>query len=175
MRAAIIALMLMIGSPVGAEISGSMSCKVKSNRVTALEEGKPKFYSGNEGEFSKGDTLILEYRLDWYKNLYVGLHEENSIKSTQPKIVENRYAEFEQLKKVDGRISLKEGENDRLILSEDFISLATPINTMVFVRYYKSDFHGYYLSDLPAFLTVQLATFDCRPIDDKISEIISSF
>ena len=51
MRAAIIALMLMISSPVGAEISGSMTCKVKSNRVTTLEEGKTNFYSGIEGEF----------------------------------------------------------------------------------------------------------------------------
>jgi hypothetical protein len=174
MRAAIIALM-MIGSQAGAEISGSMSCKVKSNRVTALEEGKPKFYSGIEDEFQKGDSLILEYRLDSYKNLYVGLHEINSIKNTQPKIVENRYAEFEQLEKVDGMISLKEGENDILILSEEIIKLATPIKTMVFWRYYKSDFHGYYLSDPPGFFSVQLATFDCRPIDDKISEIISSF
>ena len=40
MRAALIALMLMFGSQAGAEISGSMSCKVKSNSVTALEEGK---------------------------------------------------------------------------------------------------------------------------------------
>ena len=174
MRALLVALMLMIGSQAGAEISGSMSCKVKSNSVTALEEGKTIFYSSIEGEFKKGDTLIFTYMLSPGLALSMSLTKEISadIKSG---IVINDIFFTDELIKDDGRITLKKLGWRKVYISEENIMIDNNSGILRLNRYYKGDFQGYFLNNDSSFLTVQLATFDCRPIDDKISEIISSF
>jgi len=46
---AISALLFLIGSSQGGEIEGEMICKVQSNYVVKINEGKSEFYSGVEG------------------------------------------------------------------------------------------------------------------------------
>ena len=175
MRAILTALCLTIASQAGAEISGSMSCKVKSNRVTALEEGKTIFYSGAEDGFVKGDTLTLKYKFIPGAQLFFTLKDGK----TNP---DNPYANilyesslFATFAKEEGRIHMRGKETRNLSFSEDFITISNVFQTLKLRRYYKGDFHGYYLYQNISDLWVQLATFDCRPIDDKLSEIISSF
>ena len=43
------ALLFFVGSSQSREIEGEMICKVQSNYVVEINEGKPKFYSGVEG------------------------------------------------------------------------------------------------------------------------------
>ena len=47
---------------------GSMSCKVKSNSITILEDGIPKSYSSYTGRFKVGDLMTLTYGDIYYQD-----------------------------------------------------------------------------------------------------------
>ena len=90
-------------------------------------------------------------------------------------IVMNEIVFTDELIKDDGQITLKKLGWRKVYISEENIMIGNNNGILRLNRYYKGDFHGYFLNDDSMNLSVQLATFDCRPIDDKISEIISSF
>ena len=63
----ILALFVLTGYSQGKEIEGEMICKVKSIYIVEIIEGKPEFYSGIKGSFSKGDSLIFKFFTDKFR------------------------------------------------------------------------------------------------------------
>ena len=53
--------LILLSSNAFADFTGSMDCKVKSNSMIYISEGKPLEYSVRENEFRVGDKLKITY------------------------------------------------------------------------------------------------------------------
>ena len=63
-----------------------------------------------------------------------------------------------------------------IFLSEDLINCDGFLQTLRFSRYYKSDYQGILIREpLRDDLTAQIATFDCRTIENNIQKVIDFF
>lgn len=65
----------LLGATAVSAAEGSMSCKVKSNSVTSVKEGKPEFYTGYKEQFEVGETLTLTYSSQGSSGVYIGLED----------------------------------------------------------------------------------------------------
>jgi len=162
-----------------AEVSGSLSCKVKSNKVIVVSEGITTEYKGYTNTFEVGDEFIFKYSaqsmssgndqlacrlmdnqrnsIQQWENLYFGEHGHDYLYSHPDKI---------------------EAGNDvtKIIISEDQFLCVSNHRHTILGRYYQSDYHG--MSITKPFinhLETQITTFDCRTIENNIQKVIDFF
>lgn len=180
MRTFLITLMMTLASHAGAdEIYGSMSCKVKSNDIIEIAEGKPTKYLGVENEFEVGDTLTLIYDhfLDVFGlKLYDGLREKDVYSLALGFNEFGINAENNIWVTEYGLGIMKMDRSARLFVSSDSISsknlrLGEKLNEQIInlSRYYKNDWQGM-LVRKSSFMT-QIVTLDCRTTKDQIEKI----
>ena len=85
MRIIAVFILLFPGSQALAEVSGSISCVVKSNTVVSISEDVTKKYTGFKDRFEVWDKLIFEYsgvRLPFDRpqtSLFCGLKDKITI------------------------------------------------------------------------------------------------
>ena len=162
-----------------AEVSGSLSCKVKSNKVFVISEGITTEYNGYTDSFEVGDELIFKYSAQssssgdgWLtcslldnqrgsirqrEDLFFHEHNHNYLYSHPDKIEAGNYV-------------------TKIIISEDHFLCAGITGDVILNRYYKSDYEGMAVSK-PSMnnLAAQVATFDCRTIENNTQKVIDFF
>jgi hypothetical protein len=163
------ALLFLISSAQSREIEGEMICKVKSNYVVEINEGKPEFYSGVEGSFKKGDDLIFKFYTDnipGFAQIKL-LYKDKTLGSIQI----SNYGELEPTD--DGFKYGSQYHNVRFY--SDHISLKGSFNEFRIQRYYKGDWSGiiggkYWPAE--GGLGEKVATLDCRQSSDRVDDFI---
>lgn len=154
------------GSGYASAAEGSMSCVVKSNAVTAVREGKPYAYTGFVGKTDAGDTLTLTYSRIGNESVSVDLTD---MKRNQT-FVFGYYRDLQFVKSGGLRVG---DLNSGAYLTPDFIHTWDATGDFVLTRYYKNDWQGYFVQNIPVELTVQVVTLDCRTTIDGLAEILS--
>ena len=176
MRTLLIAFLMTLATQAGAdEIIGRMSCKVKSNEVIEIEEGKPTKYSNVENEFKVGDTLTLIY--DHYLDvfglkLYDGLREKDVYSlalgfnefgiNASAEIRATDYGAGIQNNELGARI---EFSNESI--SSEYFNSNSEYLTLNLSRYYKDDWQGMLFRK--AKFWTQVVTLDCRTLINQIA------
>ena len=180
MRTFLIALMMTLASQAGAdEIDGRMSCKVKTNDIIEIAEGKPTKYLGVENEFEVGDTLTLIYDhfLDVFGlKLYDGLREKDVYSLALGFNEFGINAENNIWVKEYGLGIMTMDRSAKLFVSSNSISgknlrLGEKLHEQIInlSRCYKNDWQGM-LVRKSSFMT-QIVTLDCRTTKDQIEKI----
>ena len=167
----IVLILIPLVSSAEEAIEGSLNCEVTYQNFVSVEDGKPKSYSGVEGEFEKGDTLKVSYRYSLGGLLFI-LEDQNRDKFI---IYESK-----------DRRELIEPSSDNLAVYKDTIGLSTisfgtdyirhfdSIGELAMKRYYKGDWEGIYVKTMPSIHSAQISTFDCRHTKDRVSDIVSA-
>ncbi len=184
MRIIVTLIFLFSGLQAHANVSGSISCVVKSNTVISISEGVTKKYTGFEDRFEVGDKLIFEYsayrlRLDRpTKFLYCSLEDKirndeamGAMHSTgfDPKYDAKIYSNGLE-------VTSKNSVGENIGFGEDLIICEGVGGDLLLRRYYKSDYEGIFTSSpAPIDLTAQVVTFDCRTIENNIQKVIDLF
>ena len=163
------------------KVSGGMKCKVKSNHIAEINDGKPKTYSHHKEEFKVGDTLLLEYEAAHIKgslirdvSLWIGRKKPDStyysVKPMESGIGWN-------IIKAGKGVIIKD-EYNSIYVTPDMISLeGLEFGVVDMRRYYKNDWHGIVLdkitsADAPS-LQAQIYSLDCRHTQDNLDGFIS--
>jgi hypothetical protein len=172
----IISTLLFAGYSHGKEIKGEMICKVKSNYVVAINEGKPEIYSGIEGSFAKGDSLIFKFNTDDFLTgwVHIKLYYKDKVLGSM-NVTNSKYSYDE--KKIELTDSgFKYGSQYRNVrFYSDHIYLESRSNEFRIQRYYKSDWSGIISGKyFPAEggLGEKIATLDCRQSSDRVDDFI---
>jgi hypothetical protein len=181
MRTILIATALLIAfATQGAaefRFEGSMNCKVKSNSIIEIIDGKPKQYSHYKDQFVVGDELLLEYesyrKIHEPKYLTVFFDISDPVRDKllmQFGIVQ----EYQLIGAYKDRIygsSFVDGAY--MNFGKDSIRITQPTGNLNMKRYYKSDWQVLITQNGPLdHLAAQVFTLDCRTRVNKIDEII---
>lgn len=80
---ALVAMILMatsaLAQPTGFSVEVAYACKLTSNKLLVLENGKPKWYNGVEGELAVNDITFLNMDHDpWARTLRVSMKSKAS-------------------------------------------------------------------------------------------------
>jgi CRISPR/Cas system-associated endoribonuclease Cas2 len=164
-------ILLPLISSADEAIEGSMDCEVTYQNFVSVEDGKPKSYSGIEGEFEKGDTLKMSYRHSLGGLLFI-LEDQNRDKFIIYEFKDRR----ELVKNSSDNLAVYK---DRIGLSTisfgtDYIRHIDPKGELAMKRYYKGDWEGIYVKTMPYVQSAQISTFDCRHTKDRVSDIVSA-
>jgi len=163
-------------------ISGSMKCKLKSNQITVLNEGKPHIFSHFTNGLRVGDYLSIEYRV----SQIAGSFEESKVsiwigrddphftlfytQASQPEPDWNSYSIGKGVLVKDGYGSIYVTPNMARFESLDF-------GVVDIRRYYKSDWHGIGFDKITAEnapdLQARIFSLDCRHTQDAWDLFIS--
>ena len=180
-----ISLMLSFDKPLAdtsETANGSMSCKVKSNKVIRVTEGKSSVFSGFKDEVKVGDALKFEYaattfgKKGWQYSceLKDGVRDQLYVSVHHLQLVDNISLSDEIRVETDRLVVL--GENYQQMISQDSIYCEGIDGNLRLKRYYKSDYEGMYIKDpSPDDYTTQVIALDCRTIKDDIQELINLF
>jgi len=175
MKLIIIGLLFLICPAQSKEIKGEMICKVKSNYVVAINEGKPEIYSGIEDSFAKGDSLIFKFNTDYLPgSAYIKLYYKD-------KLLESEYVTNSKYSYDERKIELTDdgfkygSQYHNVRFYSDHISLKGNFNEFRIQRYYKGDWSGIIRGKYwPAEggLGEKVATLDCRQSSDRVDDFI---
>ncbi|MDB2424094.1 hypothetical protein N9X05_19445 [Paracoccaceae bacterium] len=182
---------------------GSMSCKVKSNSITMLEDGIPKSYSSYTGRFKVGDLMTLTYGDIYYQDFeYLKSHGYGSVQYPDDQMVNIFFEilltnEEQRSEGIDELFMLTSGKKIVTLRKEGFYISDHEFSISVFFgkdrinfmnhyqkisinRYYKNDWEVMVVKTAPYYrhiaenpLITQTYTLDCRHKVDKIDEIIN--
>ncbi len=113
-----------------------MRCAVKSNQITAIKDGAPQFYGGKEGQFGKGDDLILEYStVRGVAVLYINLRDQARDKGI--------VFATKSMRKIYGSDLFSDTQETNFIaFGEDDIHIRNSLGELHLARYYKSGWQG---------------------------------
>ena len=156
---------------------GSMSCKVKSNSITEIIDGKPKQYSHYTDQFVVGDALLIEY--ESYRKIdepkYITVLFEISDPVRKNLLVQFGILQRNSLIGADGDSIYGSSFADETYMSlgKDRIRITQSTGSLNMRRYYKSDWEVLITHTVPYdHLAAQVFTLDCRTRVNKIDEII---
>ena len=123
------------------DIEGEMICKVKSNYVVEINEGKPEFYSGVEGSFKKGDNLVFKFYTDNVPGFAnIKLYYKDKLLGTRS-VTNSKYSD-EKIELTDD--GFKFGSRYRYVnfYSDSIFMKLTGRGEFRIQRYYKGDWNG---------------------------------
>jgi len=173
------ALFVLTGYSQGKEIKGEMICKVKSNYVVEINEGKPKFYSGVEDSFSKGDDLIFKFFTDEFGIAYIKLLYKDKVMGSNSISSKEKYF-GDKVELTDNGFRYGAIGTRRYInhFSGDYIDFNLyPLSggrELRLTRYYKGDWNGVISGRIFSKngLGEKVATLDCRQSSDKVDDFV---
>lgn len=180
----LVALLITAVTPVLADVEGRMNCQVKSNRVTTVEEGKPKEFTGYEGKFVVGDSLTIIYE-NLFSNFSVIIEDRLRDDRVMTASVgsndidrsfhEPKYSEGILLRSkgifADPRFVMSNPEFEMSVFANsDIISASNNLASIELERYYKNDWQGVYFQKIN--LALQITTLDCRHTRDRLDTFI---
>ncbi len=167
------ALLVFSSSSQSGEIEGEMICKVKSNYVVEISEGKTETYSGIEDSFSEGDSLVFKFfSNDALRGAEIKLlYKDSNLVSNY--ISSSKYSQRKIELKDNG---FSYGSSFRSVsIYSDYILLRSGVSEFRIERYYKSDWSGIFsnwFSPSGGGMGEVIATLDCRQSSDKVDEFI---
>lgn len=155
------------------EISGEMTCKVKSQSILAIEDGKPETYSHYTGYFKTGDTVTFGYVEESGDWTLVFNDEKNTILA-QFLLRRNMLAADQIAKDEDEQAVAYQRLIEFYWFSEDTIRYYDGEFRIFLDRYYKDDWHGIFsrLKSNRTSVETWIATLDCRQTLNKIGRAV---
>lgn len=167
------ALLIFTSSSQSKEIEGEMTCKVKSNYVVLINEGKPEFYDGIKGSFAKDDDLILKFYTDnipGFAQIKL-LDKDKTLGSLQ--ISQSKYSNS-KIKVKDNGFTYDSMFSNIGFYSDYIIFQFHTHEQFRIERYYKSDWSGiisgWFFPE--GGMGERIATLDCRQSSDKVDDFI---
>jgi len=170
-RTIFLGLLSFYGTAVYAEppVNGSMDCKVVDQIVIAAVDGKSKRYPGVTNKFEIGDPLLFEYQTT-LGDLFLGLYDEKRTSTVINTLIDPSNAVVTFSSK--SGVGLKDSR-DFGSITEERIVIRSLLDMLVLHRYYKGDWSGLYVRDVPSkHATQQIAVLDCRGKDDNVTGVI---
>lgn len=156
-----------------------MSCKIQSQNVTTLSDGKSSVYSGFKGGSQVGDNLVLKGFIDG-SDISFFFYDE-SIDQTYITMVSS-FDEFKQVS-FDQHKGLWGGDKFQLIRISWYpnsIHLKGLRGRMDLYRYYKSDWDGIFFDHRTRTISrdehsIHTMSLDCRTLINRLEEIYPRF
>lgn len=157
---------------IASEISGSMECTVKYNKVVEVEDGITTGYSGYTDAAGVGDNLKLTYNWTDNNDLTFDLRRSNerAFFVAGLSLDENMTDLNLDFKKY---IKL-ENPSQKIYINPDSITLHNPFGKLSLKRYFKNDWMGLGFHLGVGGLGLHSYTLDCRNNNDKLDVIIKS-
>ena len=169
------------------EITGSMRCEVMSNRITTVEDGRPKEYTGFESGFGVGDTLRLSYSTissgsneREHDRLHIALHD--AVRGETIIAWVGTAGPSEAISETVITIpptdqNIAKYYNGSFSINSDFIIIDSGYGARLDLsRYHKDDWQGLGVAPIiSAPNGFQVYTLDCRTVTDRIEEVIDAF
>ena len=159
-------------------VSGSMTCKVKTSYVVAIEEGIAETFKGYSNGAKVGDTVTLSYTVNVPLEEFIvqmGKPYEKQLSMfpiwANMKTSDVGFSSFGSGQRNIIRLGLNE-----LVVSTDTLEIKSPLSYASFQRYYKNDWQGYVRmeSDINDMFEVHLATLNCRHNNDQLDKFINA-
>ena len=173
----IITALLMTFATQAVAVSGSMSCKVKTSYVVAIEDGIAETFKGYSNGAGVGETVTLSYTANGLKEfiMQVGQPHEKKV-SMYPVWANIKPSDVGYRGGSGQRNNIMEVGFNKLVVSTDTLEITSPLSYASFQRYYKNDWHGYVRteSSLNDIFEVHLATLNCRHNNDQLDEFINA-
>ena len=178
MRTILLVLLMTIATHVGAErLTGKLLCKVKSNIVVTISDGKPKNYSGFTDQMKVDDNLVFYYRFqpksksDDPSYLCTLFDDKKDFSYLLQSAVVPAYS-FSTIDKGLYANTSDDIWGEDAYLNPNAIKCASGEKRLILSRYYKSDYEGVFVSyPVSQDLNTQVATLDCRTEKDSIELI----
>ena len=156
-----------------------MSCKIQSQNVTTIIDGKPTVYSGYKGGSKVGDSLFLKGFIDGSDISF--FFYDKSIDQTYITMVSS-FDEFKQVKfnEEKGLWGGDQFRMHRISWYPNSIHLKGTLGQMNLYRYYKSDWDGIFFDERSRTLSknehsIHIMSLDCRTIINRLEEIYPRF
>jgi len=149
---------------------GVMVCKVKSNYVVSIDEGKSKVYSGIKGSFSEGDDLVFSFAVSEYGSVQIQLkYKDDTL------VYNSHYVDDNKFKILGDDGFSYSGFPSIHAFRSNWINIEGMIEVprLFMKRYYKGDWNGIYARTHMLDMTEQISTLDCRQSSDKVDDFIS--
>ncbi len=157
------------------ELKGSFTCKVKSQKIMAIEEGIPKEYSGIKDGVKIGDTLILGYSYIKFSKTFK-LDPKPFLSSfISAFLVNARELQGKTIYFSDKNISLNdEFRHGRIMsLNDDKIQIQDSRLVLTLIRYYKNDWSAMFVDTTWPEKQTWIMGLNCRHTTDKFDEIFA--
>ena len=164
-RIVIITSLLLIvikGESFSEDLEGTFRCKAVHVEMTRMEEGRPLKFSGYEGGIKEGSTVFFHYNASTLINS-VSVRESSS----ELKLFGYASGYFRKPSLVEGYYSTK---NNSIGLGEDYFHVDFTKGELSLNRYYKNDWHGFYIRENSS--DVLVVGYDCRHPKDRFDQII---
>ncbi len=155
-------------------LTGEMNCKITDQIIVAVEDGKPKRYSGAKDQPDTGDNLTFRYNASERDiTFFLG----NSLHEYLDKNLRPRKGRL-------GGVQFGSSSNfftDHLHIKPDVLIFRStnPLisETLQINRYYKSDWDGLFTSAFHSndYKSTQTLTLNCRTVKDNIDAIVTRF
>lgn len=159
----------------GAELSSKILCEIQEKHSAKIVDGKTHMDGLFMGSESPRDKVLVtlsyidsisQYVSDYIRVELVNLRNSITINSYHidpPFILED---ENKIIKLTDFGLA-------EYIFSRDNIKNVDAVSRFVLTRYYKDDYHGYYVEDFSGDLQTKVLTFNCQGKVDLFAEIFA--
>ena len=180
--------LLLLSTHASAGVEGSMDCKVKSNSLIYISEGKPLEYEGRQNEFQVGDRLEITYGYGQYENNRPGLYfyvKDELRNNTHFKLLIGDSEPKPYMSTSDNSYIVEAGQayKREFYLNEDYLSIKSNDvlglgdrldATFDLYRYYKNEWQAI-ISDRKGGNSVHVYTLDCRHTNDELDDLKTAF
>lgn len=177
-------LLVAFTTPVSSEdyrFKGEMNCIVKSQIISAIEEGKPKSFTRYEGVFEVGDSLRLDYERFRPKYEADEVYSGIILSLVDPKRdhIIGRWGFIQKLDQIrisrEGVFGTSEHRKEEMFFEKDWIRSTGSHGAINMRRYYKDDWEAIFtIHSIHDKMAVQTATLDCRSGVGSVEDIIKS-
>lgn len=175
----ILAILLNVcGSHISAsEGTGRMDCKVKSNKIIGIVEGKPTEYSGYQNQFIIGDNLAITYGFE-HETVVLKIFDNAKGQGYFNLLVDQLHKDTSSWES-GGGIGAEAGD-DKIWISHDRIESKNFAWTsdgnyvdaeLALTRYYKNDWQGIVANKVDH-TAIHIFTLDCRHSVDYIDVML---
>ena len=177
------ALMLLASYASATEFEGRMDCKVKTMRVTQIEEGIGREFSGFTDKLKVGDNVSLNY--EFLSDKVVFQLKDSSRGEDYWDLDIKKYSDGVKYYATDEPlgVGIQVGDAQHYFSQDNIHSKGfhfantetdfTLIDGKISLkRYYKNDWQGLYFSHYR--LQIKVFTLDCRHTKDKLDQMIQN-
>ena len=155
-----------------------MSCKVTSQIVVSSEDGKAKQSKSYDDGIVVGDTLEFKLQLSGLDKpeLFATLYDMRNFKLMTNAATSAERGEHIASANENGQPSVRYDDGyTRFFLGTDNFAWENVLGRLQLFRYYKSDYHGIYVSRWNSHPVTHVFTLDCRTVKDERDAIMAAF
>ena len=164
-------ILIVLTAPLHAEkAQGGFQCEIVSVDLLAMEDGKPKKYTGYKGGMKIGHSLDYQYEVDTEVGFFKVSEKAYSFKrryaanNNASGYIKGRAQDFK-----DTNTNAYSTRNGSIHITSESLNVSLSEGEVDLYRYYKEDWHGiYFKTGIESIVTAGL---DCRHISNNFERI----